>query len=78
MITVGLYKKTTKISPENDERHFYQRAAEVDIEAITPSVSFEIDGKMHNFFYDEAFSKEVGHHAYVLSGSRLTPLNLVA
>lgn len=77
MITVGLYKKTTKQSVDGEDRHFYQRAAEVDIDAITPSVTFEIDGKNQNFFYDEAFSKEVGHHAYVLSGSRLTPLNQV-
>lgn len=77
MITVALYKKTTKQSADNEDRHFYQKVTEIDVQSVTPALSVEIDGKNQNFFYDEAFSKEVGHHAYVLSGSRLTPLNAV-
>ena len=75
MITVALYNKKTKISPENEERHFYSRIAEIDIDAVIPIVQYAIDGVLQDFDYDEKFSKEAGHYAYVRNQNnvRLTP-----
>lgn len=77
MITIALYKKTTKISPEGEERHFYRRIkeVEVDTEVAPPSINeYDEDGQLKTFFLDEAFSKEVGHNGYVVKANKeLTP-----
>lgn len=75
MITVGLYVKKTKISPENEERHFYSRITSLDIDSVIPTIQYDIDGEAQTFDYDEKFSKEVGHYSYVRNQNnvRLTP-----
>lgn len=75
MITVALYEKTTKISVDNEERHFVQRLDTLDVDRITPQVQYALDGVSQTFDYDESLSKELGHHVYVRNKNtvRLTP-----
>jgi len=79
MITVALYDKKTKYSPENEPRHFYSSFGTMDVdmtpESVAPSVQHDVDGVSQTFDFDEAFSKEVGHYAYVRNQNnvKLTP-----
>ena len=81
MITVALYDKKTKYSPENEPRHFYSSFGTMDVdmtpEQIAPSVQHAVDGVLQTFDFDEAFSKEVGHYAYVRNQDnvKLTPFS---
>ena len=77
MITIATYKKTTKISPEGDERHFLERIEEVELDGEIAPASInrnDENGDLKTFYLDEALSKELGHYVYTIRKNKeLTP-----
>ena len=75
MITVALYLKTTKINPDGKEIYFLSPIGEMEIETKVPSVQYDMNGVLATFEFNEPFSKQVGHFAYVKNKdkAKLTP-----
>ena len=80
MLTIGLYTKKTKITPDNDgrgERHFYYPCGNADIPKLIPVYTRIVDGVEEIYDYDETFSKEAGHYGLVKrevgNSAKLTP-----
>lgn len=72
---VGLYKVKLVQTPDRGELKFYKQIGEADIEKVVPEITAKDYNNVEDVFvYDQSFSKEVGHYAYVKSNkSVLTP-----
>lgn len=60
---VGIYSR--KVSDINGMKFYLEQGTQEVGEALPSSIQFtDADGVAHTCLYDQAFSKEVGHHAY--------------
>lgn len=74
--SIALYEVMEKMSVDNTIRKFYQRIATSVIDEVTPFIKYQVEGERleSTFYFDEQFSKEVGHFAYKRMKGNAVPL----